>query len=62
MLSSRLSQLRLVLNLLNSPPERLLLALDNKDLTEFGYSINDTDIYHVMSHDLLENYWLMILL
>lgn len=44
MLNSRLSQLRLVLNLLNSPSERLLLALDDKDLTEFGYGINDTDI------------------
>ena len=39
MLQSRLAQLALVLNALNSPPEKLLLALDEKNLAEFGYIV-----------------------
>jgi len=38
-LEKRLTQLRSVLNHLTSPVEKLIKALDDKDLTEFGYDV-----------------------
>lgn len=52
-LQSRLTQLHAVLELLNSPAEKLLLALDKKDVIEFEYGVSNMFfITHVMSCDL----------
>ena len=40
----RLAQLRSVLDHLTSPVEKLLKALDDKDLIEFRYGINDDNV------------------
>ena len=52
MLTNRLKQLHDVFKLLNSPAEKLLLALDKKDLLEFEYGIIVYLIWYVMSCDL----------